>query len=137
MSDITCPCCGGQKATPINDREYRCEYCGHTFAHVAPQPVQAPQQFVSQPLFQQPSQAQPPFQSAFDSRKSSGKNRTTAAVLAIVLGGLGAHHFYLGHIGKGILYLLFCWTYIPTIVAFVEGIIYFTQSNEEFANKYQ
>ena len=31
MSNKTCPSCGGQKATQINDREYRCEYCGDIF----------------------------------------------------------------------------------------------------------
>lgn len=136
MSNITCPSCGGQKATQINNFEYRCEYCGHTFAPVAPQPVQAPQQFGLQSNFQQPSQSQPTFQPAFESRTYSGKNRTTAAILGIILGGFGVHHFYLGNSGKGILYLLFCWTSIPTIVGFVEGIIYLTQSDEEFASKY-
>lgn len=52
---------------------------------------------------------------------SSKKNPTTAVVLALLLGGLGAHKFYLGQTGMGILYLLFCWTYIPTIVAFIEA----------------
>lgn len=136
MSNITCPSCGGQKATQLNEREYRCEYCGHTFTPKVDHPIQAPQQFVTQPSFQQPSQSQPTFQSAFDSRTSSGKNRTTAAILGIVLGGFGVHHFYLGNTGKGILYLFFCWTYIPAIVGFVEGIIFLTQSDEEFANKY-
>lgn len=136
MSNITCPSCGGQKATPINDREYRCEYCGHTFTPVAPQPVQAPQQFVSQPPFQQPSQSQPTFLSAFNSRTSSGKNRTTAAILGILFGGFGVHHFYLGNSGRGILYLLFCWTYVPAIIGLIEGLSLLGQTDEEFASKY-
>lgn len=135
MNNITCPSCGGQKATPINNREYRCEYCGHTFTPTVNQPVQAPQQFVSQPSFNQ-NQNKQNFQSAFDSRTSTGKNRLTAAILGIILGGFGAHHFYLGNTGKGILYLVFFWTYIPAVVGFVEGIIYLTQSDEEFAKKY-
>ena len=38
----------------------------------------------------------------------SDKNRVAAGVLAILLGGIGAHKFYLGQSGQGILYLLFC-----------------------------
>lgn len=49
------------------------------------------------------------------------KNPTTAVLLAIFLGGLGAHKFYMGQTGLGILYLLFCWTYIPSIIALIEA----------------
>ena len=38
------------------------------------------------------------------------KSRTTAAVLAILLGTLGIHKFYLGQKIKGVLYLLFSMT---------------------------
>lgn len=131
MSNITCPSCGGQKATQINNFEYRCEYCGHTFAPVAPQPAQAPQQFGSQSNFQQ-NQAHQNFQSTFDSTSSNEKNRTTAALMAFFLGGFGGHQFYLGNTGKGILYLAFCWTYIPCIIALIEGIMLVTQSDEDF-----
>ena len=51
------------------------------------------------------------------------KNNTTAVLLALFLGGLGIHKFYLGETGMGILYLLFCWTYIPSIVAFFEAFV--------------
>lgn len=67
---------------------------------------------------------------------ASGKNRLAAALLAFFLGGFGLHKFYLGQTGQGILYLAFFWTAIPTIVAFVEGIIYLTLSDEAFAAKY-
>ena len=64
------------------------------------------------------------------------KSRITAALLAFFLGGIGAHKFYLGSIGLGILYLLFCWTFIPAVIAFIEFIIYLTMSDEAFAAKY-
>jgi TM2 domain-containing membrane protein YozV/predicted RNA-binding Zn-ribbon protein involved in translation (DUF1610 family) len=64
------------------------------------------------------------------------KDRVTASVLAILLGSFGAHRFYLGHIGLGFLYLIFFWTWIPGIVGLIEGIIYLTQSDEEFKTKY-
>jgi hypothetical protein len=38
----------------------------------------------------------------------------------LFLGGLGAHKFYMGETGLGILYLVFFWTGIPSIVAFIE-----------------
>lgn len=67
---------------------------------------------------------------------TSDKDRTTAGILAILLGGIGAHKFYLGDTGMGILYLLFCWTFIPAIVGFVEGILYLTKTDQEFEQKY-
>jgi TM2 domain-containing membrane protein YozV len=48
------------------------------------------------------------------------KDKTTALLLCIFLGGVGAHRFYLGDSGKGILYLLFFWTFIPSIIALIE-----------------
>lgn len=64
------------------------------------------------------------------------KNKTTAGLLSFFLGGLGVHRFYLGQTGLGILYLVFCWTFIPAIVALVDAIIFFTQSEEAFNLKY-
>jgi len=64
------------------------------------------------------------------------KNKTTAGILAILLGGLGVHRFYLGQIGLGILYLVFCWTFIPAVVGLIDGIIFLTKSDDEFNAKY-
>ena len=64
------------------------------------------------------------------------KSRISAALFAAFLGGFGAHKFYLGKVGQGILYLLFCWTFIPTIIAFIEFITYLCMSDEDFAKKY-
>nr|WP_044746678.1 MULTISPECIES: TM2 domain-containing protein [unclassified Anoxybacillus] len=64
------------------------------------------------------------------------KNKVVAGLLAILLGGLGIHKFYLGKLGQGILYLLFSWTGIPSIIGFIEGIVYLVKSDEEFNRKY-
>lgn len=64
------------------------------------------------------------------------KNKTTAGILALLLGGLGVHKFYLGNTGKGILYLCFFWTFIPAIIALIEGIQYLTMSDIDFDKKY-
>jgi TM2 domain-containing membrane protein YozV len=44
-------------------------------------------------------------------------------ILAILLGGLGIQHFYIGKIGMGILSILFCWTGIPALIGLIQGII--------------
>jgi len=64
------------------------------------------------------------------------KNRTTAGLLALLLGGIGIHKFYLGNSAAGIIYLLFFWTFIPAILALIEGISLLSMSDEEFAAKY-
>ena len=48
------------------------------------------------------------------------KDEVVGVLLALFLGTFGAHHFYLHKNGLGILYIVFCWTGIPTIVGFVE-----------------
>ena len=64
------------------------------------------------------------------------KSRVAAILLAFFLGGFGVHKFYLGRVGQGILYLIFFWTFIPAVIAFIEFIIYLTMSDEAFAEKY-
>lgn len=68
---------------------------------------------------------------------NGGKSKITAVLLALFLGGIGAHKFYLGSIGLGILYLLFFWTGIPLIIALIEGIVYLRMSEDEFRAKYK
>ena len=50
-------------------------------------------------------------------------NKWTYVLLAFFLGGIGIHHFYAGKIGAGVVSLLFSWTSIPGIIAFIEFII--------------
>lgn len=71
-------------------------------------------------------------------RGGAGKvsRRVAAAIFAILLGTFGVHRFYLGQIGWGILYVLFCWTLVPTVAGVIEGILYLTMSDDDFAAKY-
>lgn len=64
------------------------------------------------------------------------KDKNIAGLLALLLGGIGAHKFYLGKPGVGVVYLLFCWTAIPAIVGFFEAIAYFTSDPRTFARRY-
>jgi TM2 domain-containing membrane protein YozV len=67
---------------------------------------------------------------------SSGRNRMAAALFALLLGGLGAHKFYLGSIFLGVVYLVFFWTAVPALIGLIEGVYYLTMSDNEFARKY-
>lgn len=48
------------------------------------------------------------------------KNVVTAMALALLLGGFGAHKFYMGEKLIGLLYLVFSWTLIPVIFAVID-----------------
>lgn len=69
---------------------------------------------------------------AFRSSKSQG----LAVVLALFLGGFGVHKFYLEQPIRGILYLLFSWTFIPAILALIEGLMIAFMSPSRFMAKY-
>jgi TM2 domain-containing membrane protein YozV len=64
------------------------------------------------------------------------KDRTTAMLLCLFLGGFGVHKFYLGKKDEGILRLVFFWTYIPAIVAIFEFFGFCFMSDREFNSKF-
>ncbi|WP_257236645.1 NINE protein [Nostoc sp. 'Peltigera malacea cyanobiont' DB3992] len=64
------------------------------------------------------------------------KTKSTAIILCFFGGWLGIHKFYLGQNVAGILYLLFFWTCIPSLIAFVEFFILVLMSDIEFNTKY-
>lgn len=76
-----------------------------------------------------------------DGRSSSNQEskRIVAGILAILLGGLGVHKFYLGYTTPGIIQLVLgiCTFGAAGIVALIEGIIYLTKSDAEFIQTYQ
>lgn len=127
-----CPKCGAQ----LNGTASFCEYCG------APQPVnqnpnpqyQQPQYQYQQPQYQPPQYQQPYYGQPYSNLPA--KSKLLAALLAFFLGGLGVHKFYLGRTGAGVAMLLFCWTGIPAIIAFVDFIVLLCSSDQEFMRKY-
>lgn len=64
------------------------------------------------------------------------KDKTTASLLCLFFGGIGAHHYYLGQTGRGLLYSLFAITLIPAIIALIEFIMLSTMSSNEFNLKH-
>lgn len=64
------------------------------------------------------------------------KERLVTALLAIFAGTFGLHHFYLGNKKLGVFYLVFCWTFLPGFIAFIEGIIFLLMEEDEFEYKY-
>ena len=67
--------------------------------------------------------------------RTSAKSKPAATLWGIFLGGFGAHKFYMGSWGWGIVYLATCWLYVPFIIALVEWIRYILMTDEEFHSK--
>ena len=68
------------------------------------------------------------------------KNKMAAGLLAIFLGSLGVHKFYLGYTTQGIIMLLcsllgalfIVGPFVIGIIALIEGIIYLTKTDADF-----
>ena len=84
-----CSKCGAQ----IDDEAIICPKCGCSTANY------------DQPDTQQQSQVQVNVSYGANTRPVSPRSRTVALVLAIFLGVLGVHRFYLGKVGTGLLWL--------------------------------
>ena len=131
MAEMKCPQCGA----PIDPGATECKFCGEKFVaqQVQAGAAQMQQQVQPQVVIQQ---AAP--QAVYVSGINPAwpvKSKVAAGVLAILFGGIGVHKFYLGKIGMGILYLLFCWTGIPSVIGLIEGIIYLCSDDENFQLK--
>lgn len=117
---IQCPEC----SEPISNQSDSCNSCG--FPIIKPAPSKA----VPQPS---PTQNHTTIVRVNSNRKSKG----VAIMLALFLGGFGIHKFYLNQAFLGILYLLFCWTFIPAIISFFEVIIFLFMSEAEFNRRFK
>ena len=162
-----CPNCGNA----VLPDAVTCGTCGCSLAKTQPQPQQAQYQQpqyqqaqyqqpqYQQTQYQQPPQIMPPqptYQNNYqqnynqnqynnqqmNARPLEQKSKMTAVILALFLGGLGTHNFYLGYTNKAIaqlvIYLIsiplmavvigFFTIFIPGTWAFIEMILLLTGS---------
>lgn len=63
------------------------------------------------------------------------KSKPAVTLWNMFLGGLGAHKFYMGSWGWGIVYLATCWLWVPFLVSLVEVIHVILMSDDEFQVK--
>ncbi|MDP9740674.1 UNVERIFIED_ORG: TM2 domain-containing membrane protein YozV [Bacillus sp. B2I3] len=64
------------------------------------------------------------------------KSKTVGYLLALLLGGLGIHHFYYRNYLRGVLYLLFCWTYVPIFLGWID-LLFIHKWTNRINNKLQ
>lgn len=118
QSSTVCPSCG---AARVPGTAY-CAACGAALTSTSGG-------------FQQPGYPAP--YAAGYAYPNSGK-RVAAGVLGILLGGFGAHRFYLGDVLGGFLRLLITLVTCGagSVIGLIEGIIYLTKSDAEFDATY-
>ncbi len=119
---VACPACG---VPPLAEKKF-CNNCG---VETAPNQALCTQCGVS-----------------LTAGSSESKNKMAAGLLAIFLGGLGIHKFYLGYNKEGVIMLavslggglVTCGlaSAVIAIIALIEGVIYLTKSDQEFEQIY-
>jgi len=127
LATVECPFCAEQ----IIAHAKKCRFCGETVdvaLRRAEEALRASER-QSGNVYMNAAVAAPVFNRPY-------KSRGTAIILALLLGGIGIHKFYLGRPGWGLLYLIFAWTFIPAVVAFIEFLIYAFSNEENFHLKY-
>jgi TM2 domain-containing membrane protein YozV len=70
---------------------------------------------------------------------SEPNKKTVAGILGILLGGLGAHRFYLGDTKGGIIRLVISVVTCGAggVIGIIEGIMYLTKTDADFHQTYQ
>ena len=145
MSLIQCRNCGHS----ISDKAERCPKCGAPVEHIincpeCGEPMHSNDKCCPNcgcPRYKTPSKS-----STDDvfSNGPSGKSRGVAALLAVFLGSIGAHYFYLGKNTAGVINILLVFLgwilVIPPlfvgILTIIQCILMFTMSQEEFEQRY-
>ncbi len=142
---VHCPRCGKQIQMSQSEQPFQQE--NNPFQQGSPQYQQHQQGGQQYQQYQQGGQQyqygpQPyyynqPAPSIFDNGPS-GKSRGVAGLLAILLGGFGAHYFYCGKIGGGVICMLLTLITcgIWSILTLVQGVVMMTMSVNEFERKF-
>ena len=96
-----------------------------------------------QQAYQQQTYAQPANPYAQTTPGAATKNKIAAGLLAIFLGALGIHKFYLGYTTQGVIMLLvslFTFGFgaaVMEVIGIIEGIMYLVKTDEDFYYTYE
>ena len=73
-----------------------------------------------------------------NNQPQKSEKKLIAGILAIVIGSLGIHKFYLGYTKEGIIQIVLTVVTFgfAGVIGFIEGIIYLTKTDEEFDRIY-
>ncbi len=82
-----------------------------------------------------PGAEQPPGPPPAGGQQGGADKKLVAGILGILIGSLGIHKFYLGYQKEGII-TCGAAAAVMGIIGLVEGIMYLTKSDEEFASTY-
>ena len=131
-----CPECGKQYSTQDKVNRVKCPYCGaETNVSYSEQEQSRWEQFNSQ------QRQYDAIDSVFNNGPS-GKSRGVAGLLALFLGSVGLHYFYLNKTNAGILFLVATFLscgilgILTQIISIIQGVLFFTSTQEEFEQKW-
>ena len=132
-----CPECGKQYSTQEKVNRVKCPYCGaETNVSYGQEQSNFQEQFR-----QFGDQASAAMDDVF-SNGPSGKSRGVAGLLALFLGGLGLHYFYMNKTNAGVVFLLAtlltCGALgvITHIISIIQAVLFFTSTQQEFEQKW-
>ena len=118
---MICQNCASQEFDILPDGSGRCRYCGSVVPGMGrPAPNAYEQQFYN----------------VGNNFQAGRKDKVVALLITFFFGWAGGQYFYYGNYVAGIINLLFCWTLIPSIWAFIYFFILLGMSDQTFNEKY-
>ncbi len=118
---MICQNCGSQEFDILPDGSGRCRYCGVII------------QGMGRPA---PNAFQQQFNNVGTNFQTGRKDKIVALLLTFFFGWCGGQYFYLGKIAAGVINLLFCWTFIPTLWSIIYFFLLLGMSDQTFNEKY-